>query len=149
MPRVDCQRLSGKRNWRAPCLITDGMALVTVDSAERVISCAIKVHSATGPGLFESVYELCLTHELGKAGIKFRRQALVPLIYDSVVIAQAFRADFIVEEELIVEVKSVEQLSPLHQKQLLTYLRLSRLRKGLLINFNAPRLKDGLKSVVA
>lgn len=125
------------------------MALVTVDSAELVIGCALKVHSATGPGLFESVYELCLTHELGKTGVKFRRQVLVPLIYDNIVISQAFRADFIIEEELIVEVKSVEQLTPLHQKQLLTYLRLTGLRKGLLINFNAPRLKDGLKSVVA
>ena len=125
------------------------MALVTVDSAERVIACAIKVHSATGPGLFESVYEPCLTHELTKAGVKFKRQALVPLIYDNIVIDQAFRADFIVEDELIVEVKSVEQLTLLHHKQLLTYLRLTGLRKGLLINFNAPRLKDGLKSVVA
>jgi len=125
------------------------MALVTVDSAELVISCAIKVHSATGPGLFESVYEPCLTHELAKAGAKFKRQVLVPLIYDNIVIDQAFRADFIVEDELIVEVKSVEQLTLLHHKQLLTYLRLTGLRKGLLINFNAPRLKDGLKSVVA
>jgi GxxExxY protein len=125
------------------------MALVTVDSAEIVISCAIKVHSATGPGLFESVYEPCLTHELAKAGVKFRRQVAVPLIYDNIVIDQAFRADSVVEDELIVEVKSVEQLTPLHHKQLLTYLRLTGLRKGLLINFNAPRLKDGLKSVVA
>jgi GxxExxY protein len=125
------------------------MALVTVDSAEIVISCAIKVHSATGPGLFESVYEPCLTHELAKAGVKFRRQVAVPLIYDNIVIDQAFRADSVVEDELIVEVKSVEQLTPLHHKQLLTSLRLTGLRKGLLINFNAPRLKDGLKSVVA
>ena len=140
--------MSGKTTWRALCH-TEGMALVTVDSAELVISCAIKVHSATGPGLFESVYELCLTHELAKAGVKFRRQVLVPLIYDSIVISQAFRADFMIEDELIVEVKSVDQLTALHHRQMLTYLKLTGLRKGLLLNFNAPRLKDGLKSVVA
>jgi len=127
----------------------EGMALVTVDSAERVIACAIRVHSTTGPGLFESVYEPCLTHELTKAGVKFKRQVLVPLIYDNMVMAQAFRADLIIEDELIVEVKSVEQLTPLHEKQLLTYLRLTGLRKGLLLNFNARLMKDGIRSVVA
>jgi GxxExxY protein len=125
------------------------MALVTVDSAEVVIAAAIKVHSSVGPGLFESVYEPCLAHELIKAGVKFKRQVLVPLIYDGIVIDQAFRADLIVEDELIVEVKSVEQLIPLHQKQLLTYLKLTGLRKGLILNFNGLRLKDGIKSVVA
>ena len=124
------------------------MALVTVECAESVISCAIKVHSATGPGLFESVYEPCLAHELTKAGLNFKRQVLIPLIYDNIVIDQAFRADLIVENELIVEVKSIEQIAPLHEKQLLTYLRLTGLRKGLLLNFNARLMKDGIRSVV-
>jgi GxxExxY protein len=138
----------GKSIWRA-LRLTEGMALVTVDSAQRVIACAIKVHSATGPGLFESVYEPCLAHELRKAGVNFRRQVLVPLVYDNIVIDQAFRADLIIENELIVDVKSVEHLTPLHDKQLLTYLRLTGLRKGLLLNFNARLMKDGIRSVVA
>lgn len=125
------------------------MALVTVDSAERVIACAIRVHSATGPGLFESVYEPCLAHELTKSGMNFKRQVLVPLIYDNIVMDQAFRADLIVENELVVEVKSIAQITALHEKQLLTYVRLTGLRKGLLLNFNARLMKDGIRSVVA
>ena len=125
------------------------MGLVTVSCAECVIGCAIRVHSATGPGLFESVYEPCLAHELTKAGVRFKRQVLVPLIYDGTVMDQAFRADLIVEDELIVEVKSIEQITPLHEKQLLTYMRLTGLRKGLLLNFNARLMKDGIRSVVA
>lgn len=125
------------------------MALVTVECAACVISCAIRVHSAIGPGLFESVYEPCLAHELTKAGLNFRRQVLVPLIYDNIVIDPAFRADLIVENELIVEVKSIEHIAPLHEKQLLTYLRLTGMRKGLLLNFNARLMKDGIRSVVA
>ena len=125
------------------------MALVTVECAEVVIGCAIRVHSALGPGLFESVYEPCLAHEMAKAGVTFRRQVLVPVIYDNIVIDQAFRADLIVENELIVEVKSIDQISPVHQKQLVTYLRLAGLHKGIILNFNVARMKDGIKSVVA
>ena len=111
----------------------------------------LKADSRAGQenNLFESVYEPCLAHELTKAGLNFRRQVLIPLIYDNIVIDQAFRADLIVENELIVEVKSIEQLTPLHEKQLLTYLRLTGLRKGLLLNFNARLMKDGIRSVLA
>ena len=107
------------------------------------------MHSATGPGLFESVYEPCLVHEMTKAGIHFKRQVMVPLVYDNIVMDQAFRADLVVEDELIVEVKSIEQIAPLHEKQLLTYMKLTGLRKGLILNFNARLMKDGIKSVVA
>ncbi len=124
------------------------MALVTVDSAEAVIGCAIAVHRALGPGLFESVYEPCLAHEFDKAGLRFQRQTSLPLVYDGVRFPQAFRVDFIVEDELLVELKSIERLQPVHHAQLLTYLRLAGLRKGLLINFNVPLLKQGVKSVV-
>ena len=125
------------------------MALVTVGSAETVIGCAIRVHARIGPGVFESVYLPCLAYELAKAGLHFKQQVTVPLVYDGLVFDQAFRADLIVEDELIVEVKSVEQITPVHLKQLLTYLRLTGLRKGLLINFKSSLLKDGIRSVVA
>jgi GxxExxY protein len=124
------------------------MALVTVDSAATVIGCAIAVHRTLGPGLFESVYEPCLAHEMHKAGLRFQRQVALPLIYDSIRFPQAFRADFIVEDELLVELKSVEHLQPVHHSQLLTYLKLAGLRKGLLINFNVRLLKEGLRSIV-
>ena len=125
------------------------MALETVPSAEVVIGCAIKVHTELGPGLFESVYMPCLVHELQKAGVRVRQQVRVPLTYDGLDFDCAFRADLIVEEELIVEVKSVDKLSPVHHKQLLTYMRLSKINKGLLFNFNEKLLKDGIKSIVA
>ena len=108
------------------------MALITTPSADSVIGCAIKVHRALGPGLFESVYEPCLAHEMAKAGLRFAKQV----------------ADFVVEDELIVEVKSLEKVLAVHATQVLTYLRLTGLRKGLLINFNVPVLKEGLKSFV-
>jgi len=125
------------------------MVLVTVPSADLVIRSAIKVHAELGPGLFETVYTPCLVHELRKAGARVREQVRVPLSYDGLVFDCAFRADLIVEDELIVEIKSVDTLAPVHYKQLLTYLRLSRIKKGLLINFNETLLKNGLKSVVA
>lgn len=124
------------------------MTLVTVDSAEKVIGCAIAVHRALGPGLFESVYEPCLAHEMGKAGLRFQRQVLLLLIYDGIRFPCAFRADFVVEDELLIELKSTERLQPVHQAQLLTYLKLAGLKKGLLINFNATLLTQGLKSIV-
>ena len=124
------------------------MALITTDSARLTIGCAITVHRTLGPGLFESVYGPCLAHEMTKAGIRFEQQVAVPIRYDGVVFENPFRADFIVENELLVELKSVEQLLPIHDTQLLTYLKLSGIRKGLLMNFNVTLLKDGLKSIV-
>lgn len=124
------------------------MSLITVPSADAVIKCALTVHRALGPGLFESVYERCLARELEDSGIRFERQLSLPLVYKGVEISKAFRVDFIVEGELLVELKSAERLLPMHQMQVRTYLKLAGLTKGLLINFNVPLLRDGLKSVV-
>ena len=113
-----------------------------------VIGLAIKVHRALGPGLFESVYQPCMAHEMRKAGVRFEQQKPISVVYDGLVFDRTFRADLIVEDELIVEIKSVEKLTPLHHAQLLTYLKFTGLRKGLIINFNVPVLKEGLHSVV-
>ena len=116
------------------------VTLVTTAYDERVIGCAIEVHRRVGPGIYESPYGHCLAHELTKAGIPFRRQAPIPLRYDELEFACVFKADFIVAGELIVEIKAVERLLDLHFAQVLTYLRCSGLKKGLLLNFNATRL---------
>ena len=122
--------------------------LVRGELTERVIGLAIEVHKLLGPGLLESVYEECLCLELSEAGIPVRRQIKVPIVYRGRLLDEGFRADVVVNDELIVEIKAVEQILPVHQAQLLTYLRLTGLRVGLLMNFNVMRLKDGLKRFV-
>jgi len=124
------------------------MTLVTTESATKVIGLGIKVHRALGPGLFESVYQTCVAHELRKAGMVFEQQRAIPVVYDGMVLDHAFRADLIVERELIVEIKSIEKVTPLHHAQLLTYMKLTGLRKGLMMNFNVSLLKDGIRSIV-
>jgi GxxExxY protein len=116
--------------------------------SERVIGLAIDVHRALGPGLLESVYETCLAFELKQAGIAFRRQVSIPVIYRGVRLETGFRADLLVAGELIVEVKAVDRLLPAHEAQALTYLRMSACQIALLFNFNALRLKDGLRRFV-
>jgi GxxExxY protein len=118
------------------------------DLTSRIIAAAIRVHYRLGPGLLESIYEACLCHELEKAVIPFRRQAALPIVYDDVRLDCAYVADVIVAEQVILEIKSVEQILPLHQSQLLTYLRLTPCRIGLLLNFNAIKLKNGIKRCV-
>jgi GxxExxY protein len=118
------------------------------DVAKAVVDAAFKVHTTLGPGLLESVYELVLSHELEQRGLRVQRQVPVELRYEGLVIEDAFRADLIVEGLVIVEVKSTEATPAVHKKQLLTYLRLSRLRLGLLINFGAPLIKDGVTRMV-
>ncbi|HEY3781534.1 MAG TPA: GxxExxY protein [Fimbriimonadaceae bacterium] len=113
-----------------------------------IIELAIKVHSTLGPGLLESVYETALAHELSMAGLRVRRQVQVPVVYDGIVFEVGFRLDLLVEEEIIVEIKSVESISPTHAKILLTYLRLSNKRVGLIINFSEALLKHGIKRIV-
>jgi GxxExxY protein len=107
-----------------------------------------KVHCALGPGLLESVYEVVLAKELAKRGLSVLRQQPITIIYEDLVFDEGFRADLIVENCVIVELKSVETVAPVHRKQLLTYLRLTDMRLGLLINFNAPLIKDGIIRVV-
>ncbi len=115
---------------------------------EKVIGLAIEVHRALGPGLLESVYEECLCFELRQAGISFRRQVPLPVLYKEVRLEIGYRIDFIVEEQLIVELKTVERLAPIHEAQLLTYLRLTGLKTGLILNFNSALLRDGIKRMV-
>jgi GxxExxY protein len=112
------------------------------------IGCALKVHSALGPRLLESAYEACLHHELLNAGLLVSTQKPLPIIYESVRLQCGYGVDLMVENKLIVEVKSVESLADIHLAQILTYLRLADLRLGLLMNFNVLHLKDGIRRVV-
>jgi GxxExxY protein len=113
-----------------------------------VVNAAFKVHKTLGPGLLESVYEVCLCHELKRRGVSFRQQVLLPVVYGDVKLDAGLRLDLLVEECLIVELKAVETMIPLFDAQLLTYLKLTGLRLGLLINFNVPVIRDGIKRMV-
>jgi GxxExxY protein len=113
-----------------------------------VIGAAIDVHRHLGPGLLESAYELCLAKELRDAGLVVDTQQMLPLTYKGLKLDAGYRLDILVEKLLIIEVKAVEELLPIHTAQILTYLRLSKLSLGLLLNFNVPVLKDGIKRVV-
>jgi len=112
---------------------------------QQIIGAAIKIHRKLGPGLLESAYEACLAHELEKSGLQVQRQKAVPLVYEAVKLECGFRADLVVNGEVVVEVKCKEALHPVDQAQLLSYLRLMDLRVGLLINFHVAVLKDGIK----
>ena len=115
---------------------------------ERILGAVIDVHRAVGPGLLESAYAECTAHEFSAQGLAFRREVPVPLIYRGVRMPCAYRADFIVENEILLELKSVERLLPIHQMQVLTYLRLLKLPQGIILNFNTRRLTDGVKNVL-
>lgn len=115
--------------------------------ARIVVDAAFKVHTTFGPGLLESAYLLVLKHELERRGLKVEMEKPIALVYEGLELPEAFRADLIVEGLVIVELKSVEALADVHKKQLLTYLKLTKLRLGLLINFGAPRIKEGIVRV--
>jgi GxxExxY protein len=116
--------------------------------SRRVIGCAIEVHRQLGPGLLESTYQQCLARELVLEGVEFKPQHGLPVTYKGLRLECGYRVDLLVENELIVELKSVEQLASVHQAQLLTYMRLASVRIGLLINFNVPALRLGLRRLV-
>jgi GxxExxY protein len=116
--------------------------------AKEIVDAAFRIHTSLGPGLLESVYDTVLAYELGRRGLRVVRQQAIPVVYDNVRIEAGFRADLIVEDKVIVEVKSVETLAPVHKKQLLTYLRLADKRLGLLINFQVALIKDGITRIV-
>ena len=116
--------------------------------AKRIVNAAYQIHTTLGPGLLESVYETTLTHELQKLGVRVLRQQALPVVYETIRMDIGFRADLIVGDKVIVEIKSVEAISPVHRKQLLTYLRLTNKRLGLLINFNVEFIRDGVTRVV-
>ena len=115
---------------------------------ERIIGCAITVHSALGPGLLESVYEACLIYELSKASIEVARQVSLPIQYEDVILDGALKLDLLVGKRVVVELKATEKLLPIHIAQLLSYLKLSKLRVGYLLNFNVRHMRDGIKRVV-
>jgi len=117
------------------------------DITNRIIGCAIEVHRALGPGLLESVYEACLAFELTKIGFKVDRQRSLPVKYKGLAFDEGFRIDLLVEDKVIVELKCVEKVLPVHEAQLYTYLKLSDKKTGLLINFFSKVLKDGLKRI--
>ncbi len=115
---------------------------------ESVIGLAIEVHRALGPGLLESAYQECLCYELKTNGIAFGRQVALPVIYKTVKLDCGYRMDLVIDDQLIVELKTVEKILPIHEAQLLTYLKLSEIRTGLLLNFNTAVLKNGIKRMV-
>ncbi len=116
--------------------------------AAEVVDAAYKIHKHFGPGLLESAYEACLFRELQKRGLKVERQVEVPLIYDGERMEIGFRIDLLVQERLIVELKAIENLQPVHEAQVITYLKITNQRLGLLINFNVPLIKNGIKRIV-
>ena len=113
----------------------------------RIIGLAIEVHKSLGPGLLESAYEECLSLEFRSAGLQYERQALLPVTYKGMTLGSGYRMDLVVENRVVVEVKSVETILPVHQAQLLTYLRLSGIPNGLLLNFYSAVLRDGIRRV--
>jgi GxxExxY protein len=119
------------------------------DPTKQIIGLGIKVHRKLGPGLLESVYEECLCWELAHDNLPFERQVPLPLIYENVRLACSYHADIIVDQTVIIELKSVERILPVHEAQTLTYLRLSGCKIGLLMNFNSVMLKDGVRRFVA
>jgi GxxExxY protein len=118
----------------------DELAAIAVD-------CGFKVHSGLGPGLLESAYEAVLSHSLARRGLKVERQKPIPIRYDGIMLDEGFRADLLVEDILLIELKSVERLAPIHGKQLLTYLRLMNLSVGLIMKFGAYTFREGVKRI--
>jgi len=116
--------------------------------AKAIVDAAYTVHSALGPGLLENVYEVCFCHELAKRGLSYRRQVVVPIVYDGITFDEGLRLDVLVEEMVICELKALEVMHPVFTAQLLTQLKLTGKRLGFLINFNVPLIKQGLKRVV-
>lgn len=118
------------------------------DLTSIIIGCAIEVHKELGPGLLESAYEECLAYELVKRGLKVERQKPVPVVYKEIKLECGYRIDILVEDKVVLELKTVDEFNPVHEAQILTYLKFSEKKVGLLINFNVLRLKDGIKRYI-
>jgi len=118
------------------------------DLSNKLIGCAIEVHKTLGPGLLESAYQQCLAHELSLNDIDFELEKPLPVLYKGVNLNCGYRIDMLVEKELIIELKSVESLNPIHEAQILSYMKLAKIKHGLLINFNVKLLKEGIKSFI-
>jgi GxxExxY protein len=128
--------------------LREGSPVTENEAAKEIVNAAYKIHTVFGPGLLESVYETVLAYELMKRGLHVARQQPIPLYYEEVKMDDGFRADLVVESKVIVEIKSVEAIAPVHKKQLLTYLRVADKRLGLLINFGSALIKDRITRVV-
>lgn len=128
--------------------MTEQIADSTSQVAKQIVNAAFTVHSALGAGLLESVYQVCLEYELTKRGLTVDRQIALPVIYDNVQLEAGFQLDLLVNHSVVVELKAVETLLPVHIAQVITYLKLSKYRLGLLINFNVPLLKNGIRRIV-
>lgn len=113
-----------------------------------IIGAAIEVHRTLGPGLLETVYEECVCHELSLRGIAFKRQVSLPVQYKGITLDCGYRLDFLIEEKIVIEIKAIEKILPIHEAQLLTYLKIGGWKGGLLINFNVPLLKYGIRRIV-
>ena len=134
-------------NHQATKAPREDISVETDTVARQVVDSAFRVHKQLGPGLLESVYEICLAHELRKTELRVEKQLALPVIYDGIRIDAGLRLDLVVNNLVVVELKAVEETLPVHQAQLLTYLKLSGMRLGLLINFNVPLIKDGIKRI--
>ncbi len=115
--------------------------------ARAIVDCGLKVHRTLGPGLLESAYETCLAYEIGNRGHEVRRQVALPIVYEGLTLETGYRIDLLIDDLVLVEVKSVDTVLPIHQAQLMTYLRLSGLRLGLLMNFNVALFKQGVRRI--
>ncbi len=124
------------------------MLLTENDIAKSVVDVCFKMHNKYGPGLFESVYEEIFSYELMKINMPFKRQQAIPLVHEEIKLEIGFRADFIIDDKVIIELKSVELLAPVHYKQVQTYLKLTNIKLGLLVNFNVNLIKDGIHRIV-
>ena len=124
------------------------MKMTENEISKTIFSCALKVHKALGPGLLESSYEECMYYELNKTGLKVEKQKALPLIYEEVKLEIGYRIDLIVEDKVIIELKAVDSLNDVHLAQVLTYLKLSNCKLGMLINFNVSLIKNGIRRVV-
>lgn len=113
-----------------------------------MVDAALAVHSALGPGLLESVYQACLAHELGQRGLSVECEVSFPVTYSNLRVDTGYRVDMVIEGEILVENKALQVIAPIHRAQLLTYLKISGLRLGFLINWNVPRIKDGIRRLV-
>jgi GxxExxY protein len=125
-----------------------GLIMNTEEIFKKVLDCAFLIHTALGPGLLESAYTECLFYELVQSGLKVEKQKPLPLVYKDVRLEAGYRIDLLVEDSIVVEIKSIDALADIHMAQILTYLKLSKCRLGLLANFNVLHLKDGIKRVI-
>jgi GxxExxY protein len=125
-----------------------GTELLYRELTERIIGGALHVHKSLGPGLLEGTYRSCLLHRFAQDGLNARPEVPIPLSYDGLTLATSYRADIVVEDRVILELKAVDRLLPIHEAQILTYLKLANLRVGLLLNFNVTRLENGIRRLV-